>query len=85
MHTVSRVFGGLFLAWVILALTACGGGGGGGSPPPTSQNASVTYSSGTLTFTVGTAITGVPPTITGSLSSFAISPRVTRRAQYQSQ
>ena len=64
---------GLVLTMILLA--ACGGGGGGGgsysTPPP---SASLSYPSGAQTFTVGTAITPITPTITGTLSSFAVSP-----------
>jgi Putative Ig domain len=70
MHDASR---SLILAWVLSLLVACGGGGGGGgSPPPTS--AGLSYPSAAQTFVVGTAITAITPTITGTLTSFTISP-----------
>ena len=73
MRTVSRGICGLLLAWAFLALAACGGGGGS-SPPPMNQNASLSYPSGTMVFTIGTAITGVKPTVTGTLTAFSVSP-----------
>lgn len=63
----------LFVLCVLLTLTACGGGGGG-TTPPSHADATLTYPSGTQTFTVGTAITPLAPTITGSLTSFSVSP-----------
>jgi hypothetical protein len=72
MRTVSRGICGLLLAWAFLALAACGGGGG--SSTPTMQNASLSYPSGAMAFTIGTAITGVKPTITGTLTAFSVSP-----------
>ena len=62
---VSRGISGLFLMWILVALAACGG-----SSTPTQQNASLSYPSGAQTFTVGTAIMPVKPTITGSLNGF---------------
>ena len=77
MRAVARGVGGIFLAWVLLTLVACGGGGGGGSnPPPTQQSASFSYPSGAQTFTVGAAITPVKPTINGSLNGFSASSQL---------
>jgi Putative Ig domain len=71
MRTVSRGISGLLLAWMLLALTACGGGGGGS---PSHQSATLSYPSGTQTFVVGTAIAALTPTITGTLTTFSVSP-----------
>ena len=67
----------LALACVAVLLAACGGGGGGspssgGGTPPSSV--ALTYPSGVQTFTVGTAITPITPTVTGTLTSFTVSP-----------
>jgi len=60
----------LFL--IISLLAACGGGGGGSSAAPPS--ATLSYPSGTQTEVIGTAITPITPTITGTLSGFTVSP-----------
>ncbi len=62
-------------ALVILAVlvTACsggGGGGGGGGPAPPSA---LSYAS-PLQATAGTAIAPLSPTVTGSVSSYSVSP-----------
>jgi hypothetical protein len=72
MRTVSRGVRMLFWTWSLLALVACGGSGG--SPTPAQQRASLTYSPASMTFTVGTAITAVAPSVTGSLTNFSVSP-----------
>ena len=64
----------LALIFALLALAACGGGGGGGSSPPPTPSGSLSYPSGTQSFTVGSAITAINPTITGTLSGFTVSP-----------
>lgn len=71
MRIALKTARGLVLLWALLALTACGGGG---SSPPPQQTASLGYPSGTQTFVVGTAITALTPTVTGSLTTFSISP-----------
>ena len=62
----------------LLALAACGGGGGGGGdngggttplPAPTA----LSYSS-PQTFSTGAAITALSPTVTGTVSSYSVSP-----------
>ena len=64
------------LVWALLGLVACGGGsGGGGSVTTTPQNNStLSYASGTQTFVIGTAITAITPTISGTLTTFAVNP-----------
>lgn len=67
------------LALALLLVAACGGGGGGGGSSSgagnsTPQSASFSYPSGTQTFVVGTAITPVAATVTGTLSNFTVSP-----------
>lgn len=61
-------------------LAACGGGGSGGPaaaapppPPPTSPPSGLTYPGGS-TFLVGQAITPLTPTVTGSVTTYSISP-----------
>src|ERR1700761_9310832 len=66
-----------------LSLGACGGGGGSGTstappatpPPPAGVTApsALTYPSPPV-FTVGQAITPLTPTVTGTVSSYAVSP-----------
>src|SRR5262249_60075819 len=56
------------LTWLTTLLVACGGGGGGGG-----NNASLSYPAGTQNLVTGAAIT-LTPTITGSLTSFTVSP-----------
>lgn len=81
MRRVSRGLGGLFLAWVILALAACGGGGGGGGggPPSTQVNATppskVSYSATGFTFTAGVVSSTLTPTSAGgAVTSWSINP-----------
>jgi len=54
-----------------LFLTACGGGGGGGSstPPPSGLSYQTPQA-----FTVGQAITPLSPTVTGTVTSYSVSP-----------
>jgi hypothetical protein len=55
-------------------LSACGGGGGGGSGPPTPAPPSALSYPAQTPFTVGTAITTITPTVTGSVTSYAVAP-----------
>ena len=68
---------GTLKAWLVAlsatVLAACGGGGGGGGSN-SNPSASLSYPSGSQTFTVGTAITPISPTITGTLSGFVVTP-----------
>ena len=73
MRIGARYIREVLLVGLLFALAACGGGGGGGGSPPT-QSATLTYSPSTETYTAGTAITALSPTITGSLTSFSVSP-----------
>lgn len=61
---------------VFLLLQACGGGGGD-DPPPQQQAppppSALSYAS-PQTFAVGTAITPLSPTVTGSVTSYAVAP-----------
>jgi hypothetical protein len=65
----------LLLLCMVVFAAGCGGGGGGGggeentSPPPSG----LTYPSPQV-FTVGVAITALNPTVTGSVTSYDISP-----------
>lgn len=61
----------------VLVLTACGGGGGGGDNDgggttlPAPGNLSYTSPQ---TFSTGTAITALSPTVTGTVSAYSVSP-----------
>jgi hypothetical protein len=67
---------------VVLSLQACGGGGGGGvaprnppgtgAPPPPAPPA-LRYSS-PQSYTVGTALTPLDPTLTGTVASSGVTP-----------
>jgi len=65
------------LSCALLALAACGGGGygggGGGGGGGGSAPSALTYMS-PATATVGTAITALSPTVTGSVTSYSVSP-----------
>lgn len=61
---------------VLLALGACGGGddyGGGGTPPPAPAPSALTYTS-PATATVGTAMTALNPTVTGTATTWSVAP-----------
>ena len=75
---------GICLAFA--SLIGCGGGGGGsgsppgnggGTPPPavTPAPSALTYA-GPLTLVVGTAITPLNPSVTGTVASYSISPEL---------
>lgn len=57
----------------VLIIAACGGGGGGGSGDSGSAPTELSYLS-PQTFTLGSAITSLTPTVTGSVTSFSVSP-----------
>ena len=69
----------LAMVGVVLVLQACGGGGsGGGTPnppatPPPAAPSALSYTS-PPTFTVGTAITALDPTVTGTVASYGVAP-----------
>jgi oligogalacturonide lyase len=58
-----------FASAIVLTVAACGGGGGDGESPPSA----LSYTSPVQT-TVGTAITPLSPTVTGTVSSYSVSP-----------
>ena len=66
------------IAGAALCLAACGGGGGSAAPTPTSTSSmpapsSLVYPSpGTIT--VGTAITPLKPAVSGTVTSYSVSP-----------
>jgi uncharacterized protein (TIGR03118 family) len=61
-------------AATLLVMTACGGGGGAAyTPPPTPAPSGLTYTS-PVTTNVGTAMTALNPTVTGTVTSYAVSP-----------
>lgn len=62
---------------VTLVVAACGGGGGGNSPaptPPVTPPSGLSYTAAAQNYTVGTAITALNPTVTGTVTGYAISP-----------
>src|SRR5689334_1840828 len=83
MKTYMRAFAKGFTVLVaVVALHACGGGGGDDSPPPAAPNpptpaptapSALSYSS-PQSYTVGTAITALMPTVTGTVTTYAVSP-----------
>lgn len=60
---------------LLVSLAACGGGSqsGGTTTPPTPAPSGLSYPT-PQTFTVGQAITSLSPTVTGSVSSYSVSP-----------
>jgi hypothetical protein len=74
--------GWLPLLAVVLSLSACGGGGGGGKssgsggpppPPATPPPSALSYAS-PQNYDVGTAITPLDPTVTGTVTSYSVAP-----------
>src|SRR5262245_6977951 len=66
------------LAAATVILSSCGGGGSGGSsPPPTppAAPAGLMYSS-PQSFVVAQAITALSPTVTGTVTSYAVAPQL---------
>lgn len=61
------------MSLLLFALAACGGGGGTPSPPPTPAPTALSYPS-PQTFTAGTAILPVNPTVTGAVTSYSVAP-----------
>jgi hypothetical protein len=71
-----RAAAALLLLLIAALAAGCGGGGGGGggsSPTPTAPPSGLSYPSPQV-FTVGSAITALSPTVTGSVSSYASAP-----------
>jgi hypothetical protein len=65
-------------ALLTLTLAACGGGGGSSTPPPPPPPAVAAPSAlsygATPNYTLGTAITALNPTVTGTVTSYSIAP-----------
>jgi hypothetical protein len=61
-----------FLAFT-LVLAACGGGGGGGGSTPIAAPSGLSYTTPVRAI-VGTALTGVTPTVTGTVSTWSVTP-----------
>jgi len=61
--------------FLTLLVAACGGGGGGGgaSAPPQSAPSGLSYST-PVVLNVGAQATPISPTVTGSVSTYSISP-----------
>jgi uncharacterized protein (TIGR03118 family) len=69
---------GLVFTMLLLLLAGCGGGDDGGygntpPPPPPPAPSALSYTS-PATATVGTAITPLMPTVTGTVSSYTVAP-----------
>jgi hypothetical protein len=72
----------LFPALLMTLLSACGGGGdggGGSNPPPPPPPPAVVAPTGLTylsphTFTIGTAIAPLAPSVTGSVTSYSVAP-----------
>jgi uncharacterized protein (TIGR03118 family) len=63
-------------ATTLVVIAACGGGddqGGGNPPPPPPAPTGLTYTS-PVTTNVGTAMTVLTPTVTGTVASYAVAP-----------
>lgn len=81
--TWRRAAGWLPLLVIVVGLSACGGGGsgggsggGGGGPPPppaTPPPSGLSYQT-PQPYTVGTEITPLDPTVTGTVTSYVVSP-----------
>jgi len=56
-----------------LALSACGGGGGGGGSAPLPAPSGLSYNT-PVKATLNQALSGVTPTVTGTVSSWSVSP-----------
>lgn len=69
MNSLRRAFIGIMAIVVAAVLTACGGGGGGGTPAPSG----LSYSTPPA-YTVQVAITALTPTVTGTVTSYSVSP-----------
>jgi hypothetical protein len=66
-------FATLVILFAALTLSACGGGGSDSGTPPVTAPSNLSYSSPQV-YSVGTAITTLTPTVTGTVSSYAVSP-----------
>jgi uncharacterized protein (TIGR03118 family) len=78
MNQVLRNAVGIARSLLVVAgaviIAACGGGSGSGNPPaPPTPPSGLSYTS-PVTANVGTAITALTPTVTGSVSSYAVAP-----------
>ncbi len=73
------LFSGVLVGLAFILLTACGGGSSGGSssPPPagTAAPSGLSYPTPQV-LTVRQAVTGISPTVTGSVTSYSASPPV---------
>lgn len=76
MHPKNYFFSAISSAFLLLALASCGGGGGSSAPPPPPPPAAPSGLSYTTpqTYTVNVAATTLNPTVTGSVTSYAVSP-----------
>lgn len=63
-----------FIAMLALtSIAACGGGGGGGGPAPLPAPSGLSFANPD-TFVVGTAIAPLAPSVTGTVTSYSVSP-----------
>jgi Putative Ig domain len=69
-----RMIKACVLALSAILLVACGSNGSSYQPPAPQPGVSLSYPSAAQVFVVGTAITPITPAITGTLTSFTVSP-----------
>jgi Putative Ig domain len=74
MPCSGRIFSSTLVVLFLTSVAGCGMGGNIPSVKVESASSSVTYPQATITATVGQAITVLTPTVTGTVSSFSISP-----------
>ncbi len=74
MPCSGRIFSSTLVVLFLTSVAGCGMGGNIPSVKVESASSSVTYPQATITATVGQAITVLTPTVTGTVSSYSISP-----------
>lgn len=70
----SRFVGAVIFSCALALSVGCGGGGEGGSTPPAVAPSNLVYPQSSITATVVTSLTPIVPTVTGTVTSYAISP-----------
>src|SRR5215467_11920853 len=64
------------MVWIVALVAACGGGGGSGgttTPPPPPAPSGLSYPA-PPSFVINTAITALTPTVSGTVTGYAVSP-----------
>lgn len=72
-NCIHRAMAGVLAVAVAIMLAACGGGGGSSPAPVPPAPSGLSYP-GPQTYTVGTAIAALSPTVTGTVTGFTVSP-----------